>query len=420
MSIDAPASPSAFYQSVAPQIQAILASSTFEKDATTQNDSRSNTQSQGWQRDSHQLQRKTRDTRAVKQQKDTAADSNSRNTPAAPAPVRGTRLRPTPWKRPVVSVGKSSRPPVPGSSSPSALTETETALGPDSGTRLALSLSQTARKGRGKEGGSLGVSKRREARAAGEMQRETEELLCVNRELRSLYSQEAQEQVARRRRGSSGACRGPSSFVPGSSSREEEDAHGEADDDAAIVEGIMRGRGIEQRVLHGFLQEVISEPTTRAPYLAEALEVPRQSSQSIPEPDTGFSEHQNKLLSTRESLSLSQQKSHSADLLRDPEDSDGRMAEQQGCVTEDRKSRIQTTALRSEGLVKSRDGEDSQSDDEQNGECAVCFCGPKDTLIAPCGHVCCCLSCAREVMARGDRCPVCRAPIEDVFRVFRA
>lgn len=52
-------------------------------------------------------------------------------------------------------------------------------------------------------------------------------------------------------------------------------------------------------------------------------------------------------------------------------------------------------------------------------ECAICMDGPKDTLLAPCGHVCCCNGCAKRLHTRADKCPVCRATIESIFKVFK-
>jgi hypothetical protein len=41
-------------------------------------------------------------------------------------------------------------------------------------------------------------------------------------------------------------------------------------------------------------------------------------------------------------------------------------------------------------------------------DCAVCYEGEKDTLIAPCGHTCLCLKCATQLLIKGHHCPVCR------------
>lgn len=51
-------------------------------------------------------------------------------------------------------------------------------------------------------------------------------------------------------------------------------------------------------------------------------------------------------------------------------------------------------------------------------ECVICFDGPKDTLLAPCGHVCCCISCANTLLEANENCPVCRSFIENAYKVF--
>ena len=49
-------------------------------------------------------------------------------------------------------------------------------------------------------------------------------------------------------------------------------------------------------------------------------------------------------------------------------------------------------------------------------ECVICMDQPKSVLLAPCGHIVACLSCAEEhygedgclAVERGMRCPICR------------
>ena len=52
------------------------------------------------------------------------------------------------------------------------------------------------------------------------------------------------------------------------------------------------------------------------------------------------------------------------------------------------------------------------------GCCLVCLDNPRDTLFYSCGHYCACSHCARELKMQKQGCPVCRAPINDVVRVF--
>jgi hypothetical protein len=55
---------------------------------------------------------------------------------------------------------------------------------------------------------------------------------------------------------------------------------------------------------------------------------------------------------------------------------------------------------------------------QEQGLCMVCFVEPINSAFMPCGHRQCCEGCARQLMGRGDRCPFCRARIEDVLRTF--
>ena len=51
-------------------------------------------------------------------------------------------------------------------------------------------------------------------------------------------------------------------------------------------------------------------------------------------------------------------------------------------------------------------------------ECIICMEGMKEVMMEPCGHVCCCRSCAVRLMTNDRlRCPVCRgrADIRTVF-----
>ena len=55
---------------------------------------------------------------------------------------------------------------------------------------------------------------------------------------------------------------------------------------------------------------------------------------------------------------------------------------------------------------------DTYAEDDDD-ECLVCCAEPKNTILLPCRHICCCTTC----LARMDKCPVCRAPV-DSFVTF--
>ena len=49
--------------------------------------------------------------------------------------------------------------------------------------------------------------------------------------------------------------------------------------------------------------------------------------------------------------------------------------------------------------------------------CCVCKSNDKTSLLIPCGHKCLCEQCAKR-FHRGARCPLCRAAVQSVQRVY--
>jgi hypothetical protein len=51
-------------------------------------------------------------------------------------------------------------------------------------------------------------------------------------------------------------------------------------------------------------------------------------------------------------------------------------------------------------------------------QCVVCWDAPAQGVCIPCGHLAGCMSCLSEIKAKNWGCPVCRAPIDQVIRVY--
>ncbi|CAF3021904.1 unnamed protein product [Rotaria socialis] len=58
------------------------------------------------------------------------------------------------------------------------------------------------------------------------------------------------------------------------------------------------------------------------------------------------------------------------------------------------------------------------------GHCTVCLNAIADTVLYRCGHLCVCYMCGlnlrESTSANGVKCPICRAPVDDILRVYRS
>ena len=52
------------------------------------------------------------------------------------------------------------------------------------------------------------------------------------------------------------------------------------------------------------------------------------------------------------------------------------------------------------------------------GQCVICWDAQAEAVCVPCGHVAGCMECLGEVKAKKWGCPVCRAEIREVIKVF--
>lgn len=68
-------------------------------------------------------------------------------------------------------------------------------------------------------------------------------------------------------------------------------------------------------------------------------------------------------------------------------------------------------------LPASTDGE--RKDDGSSGQCAICLDAPSEAVCVPCGHVAGCMSCLTEIKSKKWGCPVCRAKIDQIIKLYR-
>ena len=63
-------------------------------------------------------------------------------------------------------------------------------------------------------------------------------------------------------------------------------------------------------------------------------------------------------------------------------------------------------------------GGSSAGSDATTHECVVCMDSKKSHALVPCGHMCVCKKCAETILATRQLCPVCRALVLQVFKVY--
>ena len=68
-------------------------------------------------------------------------------------------------------------------------------------------------------------------------------------------------------------------------------------------------------------------------------------------------------------------------------------------------------------LPASAEGE--KKEDGSSGQCSICLDAPSDAVCAPCGHVAGCMSCLTEIKSKNYGCPVCRAKIDQIVKLYR-
>ncbi len=54
-------------------------------------------------------------------------------------------------------------------------------------------------------------------------------------------------------------------------------------------------------------------------------------------------------------------------------------------------------------------------DDSEGKECLICLSEEKNTIIMPCGHLCVCSECGKQIKEKNYNCPVCRGDIRSLI-----
>ena len=73
------------------------------------------------------------------------------------------------------------------------------------------------------------------------------------------------------------------------------------------------------------------------------------------------------------------------------------------------------------GEAMTSGGGEEGAGNDVGSECTVCYERAVDSVLYTCGHCCMCYDCAWECkQTRGGLCPICRAQIRDVIRIYRS
>ena len=86
-------------------------------------------------------------------------------------------------------------------------------------------------------------------------------------------------------------------------------------------------------------------------------------------------------------------------------------------VPEARTSQIQTCGKPSRNSRRARKKLSSSAETcDSSGGCIVCWSAAACIIFQPCGHFCCCVTCAQPFLA-GEPCPICRSPVAAAIAV---
>ncbi|OWM70458.1 putative E3 ubiquitin-protein ligase XBAT35 isoform X2 [Punica granatum] len=71
-----------------------------------------------------------------------------------------------------------------------------------------------------------------------------------------------------------------------------------------------------------------------------------------------------------------------------------------------------------EDLSASTSGSKGEVSDKESSSCVICLDAPVEGACIPCGHMAGCMTCLNEIKAKKWGCPVCRAKINQIVRLY--
>jgi E3 ubiquitin-protein ligase MGRN1 len=91
-------------------------------------------------------------------------------------------------------------------------------------------------------------------------------------------------------------------------------------------------------------------------------------------------------------------------------------------VNNEVKLQLRNTKIVVDGHEKAYDVQEiygiaSSNNAEEDNECVVCMCEPRNTTVMPCRHMCLCHDCAEALRKQTNKCPICREPVQSLMRI---
>jgi Zinc finger, C3HC4 type (RING finger) len=77
-----------------------------------------------------------------------------------------------------------------------------------------------------------------------------------------------------------------------------------------------------------------------------------------------------------------------------------------------------TSTILNDTVTKTSRFKIEKTEVSQNGLCIVCLDSPVEAACIPCGHMAGCLACFKKIEAKSKKCPVCRAKVDQVVKIY--